>query len=167
MPPEDALEISTADQYKALGHPLRHRLLFALGHQAATISQLSKALDQRKGNIAHHLGVLHEAGLVHIVETRQVRGGTEHYYERTAKRLRFTGPGADANDPIAVRAVADELAGAAPNALLHIRNVRLTSAQAETVSAALEELVGGLEDAGDGADRYGILVTLYKPQTST
>jgi DNA-binding transcriptional ArsR family regulator len=164
MPPEDSIEISSAAHYKALSHPLRHRLLFALGLEAATISQLSKSLDQRKGNIAHHLGVLQEAGLVHIVETRQVRGGTEHYYQRTFRRLKFVGPGADANDPIAVRAVADELATAAPDAMLHIRNVRLTPEQAETLAATLEAVASSVEDAGEGADRYGILVTLYKPQ---
>ena len=53
----DRLEVSTAAQFKALGHPLRHRLLFALGQEAATISQLAVALGTAKGNVAHHLGV--------------------------------------------------------------------------------------------------------------
>ncbi len=85
---DEILEISAPAQYKALGHPLRHRIVFALGQQAATISQLAKALGQRKGNIAYHLGVLQAAHLVDIVETRQVRGGTEHYYLRVTP----TGP---------------------------------------------------------------------------
>ena len=162
MPPDDAIEISTAAQYKALGHPLRHRLLFALGLQTATISQLAIALSQRKGNIAHHLGVLEAAGMVRIVETRQVRGGTEHYYQRVARRWNFAG--ADAHGPVMVRAVADELATAAPDPLLHIRNVRLTEAQAEKLSATLDQLLTEVEPADEPADRYGILVTLYKPQ---
>lgn len=168
MPPTDpideSIEISSAAQYKALGHPLRHRLLFALGLEAATISQLANALDQRKGNIAHHLGVLQSAGLVRIVETRQVRGGTEHYYRRVARRFSFVGPESDAHGPVMVRAVADELATAAPEAMLTIRNVRLTPAQAEAASVALETIASSLEDAGDRAERYGVLVTLYRPQ---
>ncbi len=81
----DRLEVSTAAQFKALGHPLRHRLLFALGKEAATISQLAVALGTAKGNVAHHLGVLRDAGMVHVAETRQVRGGTEQYYRRSAR----------------------------------------------------------------------------------
>ncbi|GAA3390875.1 ArsR/SmtB family transcription factor [Cryptosporangium minutisporangium] len=160
---DDSLEVSQAAQYKALGHPLRHRILFALGTEPATISGLARMLDQRKGNIAHHLGVLHDAGLVRIVESRQVRGGTEHYYLRAARRLMFTGSGAGAQGPVIVRAVADELATAEPVGG-RIRNVRLTAEQAETVAAALEKLVDDLPDAGDDAERYGILVTLYKPR---
>ena len=160
---DEHLEISDAAQYKALGHPLRHRLLFALGRQPATISQLAKALDQRKGNIAHHLGVLHEAGLVHIVESRQVRGGTEHYYRRTALRLSFSSAEAT---PVMVRAVADELTNAEEIGG-RLRNVRLTAEQARTVTTAIERLVDELEDAGDGADRYGILATVWKPRQTT
>ncbi|MDX6283729.1 MAG: hypothetical protein QOH03_4800, partial [Kribbellaceae bacterium] len=62
----DRLEISTAEQFKALGHPLRHRLLFALGQEAATISQLATSLGTAKGNVAHHLGVLRDAGMVRV-----------------------------------------------------------------------------------------------------
>jgi DNA-binding transcriptional ArsR family regulator len=163
MPPDDEIEISTAAQYKALGHPLRHRILFALGLEAATISQLAKQLDQRKGNIAHHLGVLAEAGMVRIVETRQVRGGTERYYRRVARRFSFVGAEADSHGPVVVRAVADELATAAPDSLVTIRNVRLTPEQVSEISAQLEDLVSGIEDAGDAGERHGILVTLYKP----
>ncbi|MFF1918414.1 helix-turn-helix domain-containing protein [Streptomyces sp. NPDC058239] len=57
--------------------PLHGRLPFALGHRPATISKLAVQLDAKKGNVAHRLKVLREAGLVHIAETRQVRGGTE------------------------------------------------------------------------------------------
>lgn len=154
------LEISAPAQHKALGHPLRHRILFALGQQAATISQLAKALDQRKGNIAHHLGVLQAAGLVNIVETRQTRGGTEHYYQRVARRFVFSGPEAG---PVAVRAIADEMATAVSIPGFRIRNVRLTEEQALAAAAALDELVDALQDAGDDAHRYGILVTLFQP----
>lgn len=157
---DENLEISAPAQYKALGHPLRHRILFALGQHAATISQLAKALDQRKGNIAHHLGVLQDAGLVTIVETRHVRGGTEHYYLRAARRFVFSGPEAD---PVAVRAIADEMATAGSILGFRIRNVRLTEEQAVAAAAALDELVDALEDAGDGAQRYGILATLFQP----
>ena len=58
----EVARISTAAQFKALGHPMRHRLLLALGQGQATISQLAAALGSNKGNIAHHLKVLDGRG---------------------------------------------------------------------------------------------------------
>ena len=60
----EAARIATPEQFRALGHPMRHRLLLALGQGEATISQLAAALGSNKGNIAHHLKVLTAAGLV-------------------------------------------------------------------------------------------------------
>jgi DNA-binding transcriptional ArsR family regulator len=167
LPPDELLTVSTAEQYKALSHPMRHRLLFALGQAPATISQLSSALDTRKGNVAHHLGVLRDAGLVRVVATRQVRGGTEQYYQRAARRIGFTDADAQVAGPIAVHAVAEEIASAAPDPVLLLRNIRLTAAQVERLSAAFTELVDGLEDAGPDEPRHGVLVTLYRPRELT
>ena len=58
MDDNDAAILTTPEQFKALGHPMRHRLLFALAQGEATISQLAVALGSNKGNIAHHLKVL-------------------------------------------------------------------------------------------------------------
>jgi DNA-binding transcriptional ArsR family regulator len=160
----DRLEISTAEQFKALGHPLRHRLLFALGLEAATISQLATTLGTAKGNVAHHLGVLRDAGMVRVVETRQVRGGTEQYYRRTAKILDFSGEGERANTAVALQAVSAELQSSTGQPMLDLRNIRLTDAQAEELRTRLSELVRGLEDAGPGEARYGVVVSVYRPQ---
>src|SRR5918999_3158166 len=80
------MSISSPAQFKAMGHPLRQRLLFLLG-EPATISQLASRLGIAKGSIAHHLKVLRDAGMVEVSETRQVRGGTEQYYRRSAARM--------------------------------------------------------------------------------
>ncbi len=163
-PPDEQLTITSAGQYRALGHPLRHRLLFALGQQPATISQLATALGSHKGNIAHHLKVLREAGLVAVTHTRQVRGGTEQYYQRTARRLEFPGEQGTAHAGVMLQAVADEMATAAAEPLLVLRNIRLTADQARRLASTLSDLVGGLGDAGDGAARYGVLVGVYQPR---
>lgn len=157
---DERLEISAPAQYKALGHPLRHRILFALGEEASSISRLAKALDQRKGTIAHHLGVLEEAGLVHIAETRTVRGGTEHLYLRSARRFVFSGP---ESNPIAMRAVADEMASAGAVTGFRIRNLKLTERQARALSKTLEDLVDGLAGESGDAGRHTVVVTVYRP----
>src|SRR5262245_24267819 len=89
--PRQVLDIAEPEHFKALSPPVRHRLLFELRDKAATISQLAAGLDLRKGTVAHHLKVLAEAGMVRVVSTRQVRGGTEQYYRRTAERFRYVG----------------------------------------------------------------------------
>lgn len=74
---------------KAMAHPTRHRLLHELNEGGATISQLANRLTTNKGNVAHHLNVLVQAGLVRRGPTRTVRGGTEQYFIRAATRIRF------------------------------------------------------------------------------
>jgi hypothetical protein len=44
-----------------------------------------------------------------------------------------------------------------------LRNVRLTAAQAERLTATLNDLAAGLDDAGDGEPRYRLLLGLYRP----
>jgi DNA-binding transcriptional ArsR family regulator len=164
----DHLDVSSAAQFKALGHPLRHRLLFALGQDAATISQLATTLGTAKGNIAHHLGVLRDAGMVHVAETRQVRGGTEQYYRRSVRRFGFTGAGARANNTVALQAVAADLETADADPLLTVRNVRLAAEQAAELADTLGRMVDDLADAGPDESRYGVVVSVYRPrQTET
>lgn len=86
---DDDVAVTTPEQFKALGHPTRHRLLFALGRGEATISQLAATLGSNKGNVSHHLKVLARAGLVQAASTRTVRGGTEQYYRRAFTRLAY------------------------------------------------------------------------------
>src|SRR6185436_282372 len=115
MEDDDVAAVNTPEQFKALGHPMRHRLLFALGQEPATISQLAAALGSNKGNVAHHLKVLADAGLVRSAGTRQVRGGTEQYYSRAARKLSFD----DApTTEVAFRALAAEIAAAEPDPFL-------------------------------------------------
>src|SRR5690242_18616523 len=156
------MRVASPEQFKAMAHPLRQRLLFALLHPA-TISQLSTALGSQKGNIAHHLKVLREAGMVRVVATRTVRGGTEQYYQRTVRRYDLGGEQALAHTPLLVRAVADELAGAAPEPYLVLRNIRLTAEQVTRLTDDLTRLSEELTDAGPGESRYGLLLTLYRP----
>ncbi|MEU6861114.1 transcriptional regulator [Glycomyces sp. NPDC046736] len=157
---DDDLTVTTAQQYRALGHPVRHRLLFALGREPATLSGLAADLGLSKGSVGHHLKILKEAGLVRLDHARQVRGGTEQYFRRSFERLKYD-TGTDATKA-ALAAVADDIAAAEPDPLLLLRNVRLTEDQARRLRDLLEETVHDLEDT-PGEARYGVLVGLYRP----
>ena len=156
---DDVMTVSTPEQFKALGHPMRHRLLFAIGQGELTISQLAAVLNSNKGNVAHHLKVLVDAGLVKPARTRTVRGGTEQYYRRSSRRLEYD----DASTTeAAFRAIAAEIAAAEAEPLLVLRILRLTSQHVARLRAKLDELA---DEAGDADDqpRYGLLLGLYRP----
>lgn len=159
MGENDFAGMTTPAQFKALGHPMRHRLLFALGQGQATISQLATVLGSNKGNIAHHLRVLAEAGLVRPAGTRQVRGGTEQYYQRASRGLTYDDA---ATTEVAFRALAAEIAAAEPDPFLVLRTLRLTPEHARQLTATLRDLAHQAEDADD-QPRYGLLLGLYQP----
>ena len=73
---------------KALAHPLRIRILAMLSERAASPVQLAAKLDATLGTVAYHVRTLHTLGLLELVDTRQRRGATEHYY-RAHGRPRF------------------------------------------------------------------------------
>ncbi|MEU9622508.1 ArsR/SmtB family transcription factor [Streptomyces sp. NPDC088251] len=165
-PPEDVQEIGAPEQFAALAHPLRQRLLFALGHRPATISQLAAQLDAKKGNVAHHLKVLREAGLVHVAETRQVRGGTEQYYQRTARRMVVAEPRA-AGTAAMLSAVAQELDRSPAETHLTLRHLRLSPAKARELGETLARLVDEAEEEAGDQPMHGVLVTLYQQALPT
>lgn len=155
--------VTGPDQFKALGHPTRHRILFALGQGEATISQLAATLASNKGNVAHHLKVLVSAGLVQPAGTRQVRGGTEQYYRRASRAVQFDDP---ATTRVALDAIAAEITAAEPDPFLVLRTLRLTPDHAEQILATLGDLAGQEDDEDDQA-RYGLLLGFYRPGPGT
>ncbi len=156
---DDVTAVTTPEQFKALGHPARHRLLFALGQSQATISQLAATLGSNKGNVAHHLNVLLSAGLVEPAGSRTVRGGTEQYYRRASRGLKYD----DAvTTEVAFRALAAEIAAAQPEPFLTLRTLRLTPEHAAQLTATLRDLADQAED-GPAQPRYGLLLGLYQP----
>ncbi len=159
------LDITTTEQFKALGHPVRTRLLLALGHEAATTSQLARLLGVAKGSVAHHLGVLSAAGIVRVASSRQVRGGTERYYERTSERIRVVGPDEAAHAGVLLHTVADEVGTAAVTAALTVRTLHLTAEQADQLGARLVELVDEARDAGPEEPRFRAVVAVFASQT--
>jgi DNA-binding transcriptional ArsR family regulator len=82
LPP--SLSIRSAKQYKALGDPIRVRILELIQHQPRTAKQLADLLGKPPGTIGHQLHVLEAAGLAQVVARRLVKGIVAKYYARTA-----------------------------------------------------------------------------------
>ncbi len=70
---------------KALGHPLRQRVLHALNEGVASPSQLSKQLGEPLGNVSYHVKILAECEAIELVKTAPVRGAVEHFYRATTR----------------------------------------------------------------------------------
>ncbi|MFD5080354.1 ArsR/SmtB family transcription factor [Streptomyces sp. NPDC058371] len=160
-PLQEVLEITTPEQFAALAHPLRQRLLFSLGHRPATISGLAARLGVGKGNVAHHLKVLRTAGLVRVAATRKVRGGTEQHYQRLARRMLVAEPQA-AGTAALLGAVAQELDHSPGDPLLTLRQLRLSPERARQLADKLAELVDGAEEDAEGEAVHGVLVAMYE-----
>lgn len=92
---ETELLLEHPNQLKALGDETRSKILRILETRKASAKELSGLLDMTHGKVGHHLKVLHEAGLVEVVEERQVRAMTEKLYGLTFTRLRFAIPDTD------------------------------------------------------------------------
>jgi DNA-binding transcriptional ArsR family regulator len=70
---------------KALGHPLRQRILLVLGEGVASPSELSKQLGEPLGNVSYHVKILGECEAIELVRTMPVRGAVEHFYRATVR----------------------------------------------------------------------------------
>ena len=160
--PAEVLQTTDPRQLKALAHPLRNRILFALGPDGSTVSQLAKTLSTNKGNVAHHLAVLEGAELVRRGARRQVRGGTEQYFVRAARRLRTPGGSRAGHTAALLQAVAEEIVASPTDSLLTLRRIRLTRAQAAALSQHLERLVEELPEAGPREPDHGVLVSVFR-----
>lgn len=153
--------LSKPEQFKALAHPLRQRMLFVLGEREETVSRLATILDTHKGNIAHHLKVLVAAGIVEQAGSRKVRGGTEYYYRRSIGHVAIEEARPGPAEAM-LRAVSTEFTEAPGDPLLAVRHLRLTEAQARRLHDELFALAYEAEEAEEGEARYGILVGLYR-----
>jgi DNA-binding transcriptional ArsR family regulator len=168
----DDLVLREPAQFKALGHPLRHRLLVALRQRPATLAQLATALTAPKGTVGYHVKVLLDAGVVRLAYARTVRGGTEQYYEPTSTRLRIA-PDAPVGGDFLVRAALAEMRPPGPDTpdVTLLRHLRLTPTQATALAQRLESLAATLPDTpdtpDDAGDPYGLLLSVYRADVPT
>lgn len=84
-----SLLLTTPEQFKALGDPVRDRILRVIQNEPATAKQLADRLGASPGAIGHHLQVLEAAGLAKVVARRLVRGIVARYYTRTARIFNY------------------------------------------------------------------------------
>src|SRR3954465_8695872 len=142
-PAREVLELDRPEQLKALGHPLRLKVLQALGQSEAPLTnrELAARLSVDPGHLHFHVRMLHRAGLIELAET----DGREKPYRPVAKHLKV-GP------EIRAAGLASELQAAQLRELqhgfeLHASNGDFRTAQVhakvevETLRTLLKELL--------------------------
>lgn len=94
------LTLRQPSQLKALGHPVRSKILELVGRTPMSAKGLAAKLDMTHGKIGHHLSVLARAELIELAEERPVRAVVERFYRTTYDRLRIEVGHGDEHDPL-------------------------------------------------------------------
>jgi DNA-binding transcriptional ArsR family regulator len=84
---QDSLTIDQPEQLKALGHPLRLRVLEELGAHGESLTnrELAQRLGVDPGHLHFHVRMLHKAGLIELVDGGHRR---EKPYRSAARTIR-------------------------------------------------------------------------------
>lgn len=167
---DEVLELTTPEQFKALGDPLRQKVLELLMERAATTNQLADALGCPNSTMAHHLHVLVEARLVKVVRTRQVRAMTERYYGCTARAFIAIAGANSGEKPPAVELLYQALKEIAslqnqnPQFLsATFGHTRIPEQQAQAFTERLDQLAQEFEAMREpGEPAYSFLAAVYR-----
>lgn len=170
----DSLTITEPSQYRALFEDTRAQIVGILLERAATTSELAGLLGKPKGTVGHHLKVLEEAGLVHVVRTKAVRALEAKYYGRTARVFYFQRvEDAVGAAPRLLQRASEEVAAALasptwapddPRALdVNRRDVRIASDRAREFAHRLADLMLEFADEPRSGDTTYALVYAVFP----
>lgn len=161
------LDVSAPGQHKALGNPTRNRILGLLLDRAMTGAQLAEALGVLKGSVSFHLRVLDGAGLVRVVRTAKVRGVTESYWGRTARRYELDDGSSTGATTILRTVVADMDRVGTPGEhdFVAKARARVDPARADEFRRRLQELVDEFRVVrDDDAAAYTLAVAYFQSE---
>jgi DNA-binding transcriptional ArsR family regulator len=163
--PQDVLEIDLPEQLKALGHPLRLKVLQVLGEsdRPLTNRELAQRLSVDPGHLHFHVRMLHRAGLIVL----EAAAGREKPYRPVATHLKV-GP------EIRAAGLASDLQGAQLRELqrgfdLHAADGEFRSAQvhakidADKLRALMNELIEKVTELEDDSDALQTITLAFHP----
>ncbi len=165
----ERMALTDPSQVKALSHPLRNTILGLLHERAATVTELAAALERPKSTVAHHVKVLHAAGLVQVVRTRRVRAIEERFFGRTARMFYVALEQAPERDQMPRDFNDFEVAARESVEAYHdgklwgfIRHARITEEQASEFWERMAALVAEFDQLPRaGSTMYGFAVGVY------
>jgi DNA-binding transcriptional ArsR family regulator len=161
---DEVVHLDTADRVKAAGDPVRLRIMNLVLERAMSVTELADRLGRPKGTVAHHVAVLHDAGLLQVVRTRRVRAVEERFYGRTARTMSY--PAVEGELPFVAAAAADadhaRLASDDCPSGFSYRIARIPSDRAEEWVRRVEELALEFGEQARGGDtEFALLVGVF------
>ena len=163
----DVLTIDRPEQLKALGHPLRLRVLEVLGESDAELTnrELAQRLGVDPGHLHFHVRMLLNAGLIRLVEGGRRR---EKPYRAVASHIRVAPElltAGAANDARAAMLESVQRGWAAHAGEGRFRSAQITARMdPEQVREVFRMLVAEVEKREE-ASREPILITLFSHPT--
>ena len=106
--PKPIENISDPRYVRALGHPLRIRILAILEERTASAVELSRILGADIGVVAYHVRKLHQLGLIELERESRVRGAIQRHY-RAFERPKISEESWGAAPPVAKQALIDAM----------------------------------------------------------
>lgn len=85
--PKPLIELKEKNQIKAYVHPTRIGILRMLAAKKRTVSSVAKELGVHPANITHHFKLLERAGLIKLVEKRDIGKNIEKYYRSIGRNF--------------------------------------------------------------------------------
>lgn len=160
----EGMFLMTPEQAAVFSESTRRDIMVLLAERPATTQQLAEAMGKPKGTVGHHLKVLEEAGLLAVVDTRQVRAITEKYYGRLARTYVFPqveGTGEDHGFVVEalgeMRALQEGESG-----FFTLRHARIPAERADEFGDALLALAEEFATAARGGTTvYGLIAGIY------
>lgn len=104
--PDPIENISDPRYVRALGHPLRVRVLAILEERTASAVELSRMLSADIGVVAYHVRKLHQLGLIELERETRVRGAIQRHY-RAHERPTISAAAWGQAPPVAKQALVD------------------------------------------------------------
>jgi DNA-binding transcriptional ArsR family regulator len=166
-------DVTTPEEFVAiLGDPRRTRILEILTGQQASVKELSEMIGETPQVAHYHTKRLEAAGLIEIVQTREVRGTLEKFYRAVADRFVIT----QAIGPTTGRGIAGGLRFAQEwlqlgEQYLDVDSPQLGMAGVQTIEASREAMNGFVRRLGDvqrdyaecdgEGDRYVLVLALF------
>ena len=151
--PESVLDLDSQQRLKAIADETRAKILQLLHDAPASAKEVSRLLEMSHGKVGHHMNVLRDAGLIHVVEERKVRALTEKIYSPTYDRLTFSVPGTDrlrfTLEQVAREALPSSEQPFTPPALMV--TARMSESRAAEFHEWLQYLIDEFVDSGEEA----------------
>src|SRR4029450_8825052 len=165
----DVLTIERAEQLKALGHPLRLRVLEMLGGEGGeplTNRELAQRLDVDPGHLHFHVKMLLRAGLIERAEGGK---GREKPYRAVASTVRV-GPellGSRLTGDLQAAMLDEVQAGFAKRDKAQFRSAQVTGrVTSDQAIELITELVEKVSDLEDPSVKPIVITTFMAPPTT-